>query len=769
MAWLSGWSYRVKVTVDNTKVSANLSDFPIYLDLSGLPAGFHSNVRSDGGDIRITTSDGETEVPREVVWYDADTDTGEVHFKGTLSSSEDTDFYIYYGKADANDYADDDTYGAENVWDSNYKAVHHLEDVTTSTVKDSTSTGNDGAKASANNPEETSGFIGKGQDFGTDDYIELGTTGMPNTNASMTLSCWAYYPSGTPGTENLVLIDNESNAALQLGFRGSAVSVWLWGAGIILTTTLPGGGDWHYYVVTTDGSNHTLYLDGSSVDTDTTTLQSGSGIEARINTDSWGETFIGKIDEARISNTNRSSDWVSTEYNNQNSPSTFYEVGEEETSQQNIQETATETMLLSDSVNVVFTQADKWRIERQTDGGEWEVVEASIKIDEGEGEFTYDDEDDFENGTEYCYRVKHVPDDSRWSNTDCATFSSGVENFQETILDSLSMASTLQKKTGFGLTKTESVGVKTPTPLTKGAFYKILSDTVNLVDSIVVQRLGIFKETIIDTISLATSILKKVSFKKLLSDSVALQSLVTSLKKFYVVATDTVYLITKKIIEEFQVLITDSIKLVESVSATILGIFKEIITDTISLTTSVIKKISFKKIVTDTVSLIDSVIATAIRRFEAIISDTISLTASIVKKVSFKKIATSTIRLIDTVIVDLLGKFKETILDTISLVGDISKKVSFKKVATDTLTLVKSVIVTAKENFKELISDTMSLVSSVSKKVEFKKILTTEIKLSSIVSIFSTAWTELKKSAKGAWTHIAKSTPGTWSNQTKNK
>jgi hypothetical protein len=246
-----------------------------------------------------------------------------------------------------------------------------------------------------------------------------------------------------------------------------------------------------------------------------------------------------------------------------------------------------------------------------------------IKIDQGDWSDWRQSEYNRSVGEISKVRIGSKATGTMWINDFGGPAATG-EDFKVTVTDSLSMASTLQKKTGFGLTKTESVGVKTPTPLIKGAFYKILSDTI-------------------------------------------------------------------------------------------------------------------------------------------------SLTASIVKKVSFKKIATSTIRLIDTVIVDLLGKFKETILDTISLVGDISKKVSFKKVATDTLTLVKSVIVTAKENFKELISDTMSLVSSVSKKVEFKKILTTEIKLSSIVSIFSTAWTELKKSAKGAWTHIAKSTPGTWSNQTKNK
>jgi hypothetical protein len=34
--------------------------------------------------------------------------------------------------------------------------------------------------------------------------------------------------------------------------------------------------------------------------------------------------FTGIVDEARVSDTTRSADWIATEYNNQSSPSTFY-------------------------------------------------------------------------------------------------------------------------------------------------------------------------------------------------------------------------------------------------------------------------------------------------------------------------------------------------------------------------------------------------------------------------------------------------------------
>lgn len=42
------------------------------------------------------------------------------------------------------------------------------------------------------------------------------------------------------------------------------------------------------------------------------------------------QNATGQIDEVRISATARSGNWIKTEYNNQNSPGTFYSVGAQE-------------------------------------------------------------------------------------------------------------------------------------------------------------------------------------------------------------------------------------------------------------------------------------------------------------------------------------------------------------------------------------------------------------------------------------------------------
>jgi len=44
----NSWEYRLNITINYIEVDANLTDFPIYLNLSDLPSGFHTNVNSTG-------------------------------------------------------------------------------------------------------------------------------------------------------------------------------------------------------------------------------------------------------------------------------------------------------------------------------------------------------------------------------------------------------------------------------------------------------------------------------------------------------------------------------------------------------------------------------------------------------------------------------------------------------------------------------------------------------------------------------------------------
>ena len=88
MPWFDdNWDHRVEVVIQASKVDANLTDYPVFVDLSDLPAGFFASVQSGGGDIRVTQSDGVTQQAREIVVINTGSSTGIAHFKASSISS----------------------------------------------------------------------------------------------------------------------------------------------------------------------------------------------------------------------------------------------------------------------------------------------------------------------------------------------------------------------------------------------------------------------------------------------------------------------------------------------------------------------------------------------------------------------------------------------------------------------------------------------------------------------------------------------------------
>jgi hypothetical protein len=92
------------------------------VDLAGLPAGFWSHVKADGGDIRVYTPGG-TKLARDLVKIDGGTDSGILFFfaPSVLSGSDNT-WEIRYGNASLSNPADGDADGRNAVW-AGYEVV----------------------------------------------------------------------------------------------------------------------------------------------------------------------------------------------------------------------------------------------------------------------------------------------------------------------------------------------------------------------------------------------------------------------------------------------------------------------------------------------------------------------------------------------------------------------------------------------------------------------------------------------------------------------
>lgn len=81
--------WRASLTIPAGKVTANLVNFPLYIDLSLLPPSFWSNVRADGGDIRADV--GGVQIPVDVAAINTGAHTGAVFVKvPTVFTGSDT-------------------------------------------------------------------------------------------------------------------------------------------------------------------------------------------------------------------------------------------------------------------------------------------------------------------------------------------------------------------------------------------------------------------------------------------------------------------------------------------------------------------------------------------------------------------------------------------------------------------------------------------------------------------------------------------------------
>jgi PKD repeat protein len=356
--WNTNWMYRKQITIDHNQVAGNLVNFPVLV----ITTMDTSKVQTNGNDIVFTDNDG-TRLNHEIESYSSTTGKLVAWLQVTsLSNTLDTILYMYYGNPTCGNQQN--KYG---VWTGDYSYVYHMKDNSATTVCDSTSHQYNSIKLGPGQPSETNGKIGTGENFvqSTSDYLNLGdkddftfTNEAQTADLPFSVSVWIkmnpstfqpsyslifgkdvsgsseyhfyYYHYPSQGSSNIALVLLTNTGAFLVGKVMKTLSLNVW---YYLTVTYDGG------VSTPRENGVKIYINGTSQ----TMVASHSGTYDHMrNTDSnlfigkydWSPpwTFNGVLDEVEtLKNVELSSEWISTSYNNQNNPSTFMNIGEEET------------------------------------------------------------------------------------------------------------------------------------------------------------------------------------------------------------------------------------------------------------------------------------------------------------------------------------------------------------------------------------------------------------------------------------------------------
>jgi len=306
------WLYKMKLTFSGNVSATNLDNFPVLVHLTNANFNF-AHAKANGEDIRFMDSDlcpsAGTPLKHEIEKWDQAGQEAWVWVKvPRIDGGSVVDFiYMYYGNNAAADGQD-----PTNVWDSNFLTVQHFNDTT-----GNDSTGNNKDFAPFGTPTLTTGKIGNGVNLDGDDYYKDLDFNLPS-DSLFTFEAWVNpnmdWKSGTPEQG---IIDGSAGRATMRYVPGN-LEIYLYASsGNQCSGDYPctlNQGTWYYVAATYDGTTGRLYLDATQV------------VSCNANWVQWEQTAYmgarigdackmnGIFDEGRISNINRTADWITAQH-----------------------------------------------------------------------------------------------------------------------------------------------------------------------------------------------------------------------------------------------------------------------------------------------------------------------------------------------------------------------------------------------------------------------------------------------------------------------
>lgn len=326
--WYYGRLFRQEIALSNMGNSAALAEFPALVHVEGANPLFDM-AQATGYDVVFTQDDGVTPVPLEIEHYDPVARTADLWVNATVPAPSDTTtLYMYYGGSASDDPS------SPTTWNNNYKMVQHLSE-TTGTHKDSTSNGNHGVTSGGANQDVTGLVDGADQFNGVDSNLIVDNSStLDDITGSFTVELAFRYLGEGPADKayNTLVVKNDSGSGrnahyhMYIPYSSKRLSARV-GTGVeeryLSVSGSVDDGQFHRAVLVFDDDADKYYLykdteapDMESVPSDWTPHAHNADLYL-AEWDAYSDHLNGIIDEVRISDVARSSDWLLASYNNQ--------------------------------------------------------------------------------------------------------------------------------------------------------------------------------------------------------------------------------------------------------------------------------------------------------------------------------------------------------------------------------------------------------------------------------------------------------------------
>jgi hypothetical protein len=317
---LGNWTRRRKI--DLTGVSTVQTNIPIMIKLNSSRIDY-GQTQNSGQDLRFVSAGG-TVLPYEIEnWDEAGTSIVWVKVPTLSASPTLTSIWMYYGNVSAPAGED-----RVNTWDSNHKAVWHLS----GGLNDSTA---NAVTGTTNGATSVAGKVSTGYNFnGTSHEMDMGTTNSLDIVDELTVEGWI--KAGATMTDNKIASRQSSmNQGYKLGVNANKLEFEIRGVnGPILNRAVTGGtslvaGTWYHVAGTysrTGGYIRTFINGALDRQLNTAEILVGGSTNFYLGREGTSALywFQGVLDEFRVSNVARSSDWLKASYNSSTDNMAFF-------------------------------------------------------------------------------------------------------------------------------------------------------------------------------------------------------------------------------------------------------------------------------------------------------------------------------------------------------------------------------------------------------------------------------------------------------------